>query len=155
MARSLFCLASLAALLAACESSPTAPGCTPTTLTQTATAGDTIVLNTGLRYINVVQGTGAVVEYCDLALVRYTGRLSDGTQFDTGSFDFALGYGEVIAGFEQGTAGMRVGGQRRLIIPPALGYGTQDLTDRSTGRVIIPGNSTLIFDVEVLAQADG
>ena len=155
MTRPFLCLASLAVILAACDTSPTAPGCTPTSLTQTATLGDTVVLNTGQKYIDDAQGTGAAAEFCDLAVVRYTGRFQDGTTFDSGSFDFGLGYGDVIAGFEQGTAGMRVGGQRRLIVPPSLGYGAQDLTDRNTGRVVIPGNSTLIFDVELLARADG
>ncbi len=100
---------------------------------------------------DVVAGTGATAATGDVVTVHYVGRFTDGTQFDS-SYDrnlpytFTLGAGQVIAGWDQGIVGMKVGGKRRLTIPPSLGYGSQDY-----GR--IPGNSTLVFDVELLAIA--
>lgn len=82
--------------------------------------------------------------------VHYTGWLKDGTQFDSSvsrgdPFRFSLGRGEVIAGWDEGVQGMRVGGRRRLQIPPALGYGAWGAGD------VIPPNATLVFEVELLA----
>lgn len=77
-------------------------------------------------------------------VVRYTGWLADGTEFQSSTVDFTLGRREVIAGWDQGIVGMRVGERRRLLIPPALGYGAQ-------GRGAIPPNAVLVFDVELLA----
>lgn len=95
-------------------------------------------------------GTGATASTGRSASVRYTGWLystaaadNKGTQFDSGSFSFVVGQG-VIPGFSQGVAGMQVGGLRRIVIPPALGYGNQ-----ANGS--IPANSTLIFEVELIA----
>lgn len=81
--------------------------------------------------------------------VNYTGTLTDGTKFDSSydrnqPFDFQLGAGQVIKGWDQGVAGMKVGGKRKLVIPPGLGYGAQ-----ANGK--IPANSTLIFEVELLS----
>lgn len=78
------------------------------------------------------------------ATVRYTGWLANGTQFESSTYAFALGASEVIAGWDQGIVGMRVGERRRLLIPPALGYGAQ-------GGGPIPGNAVLVFDVELLS----
>jgi FKBP-type peptidyl-prolyl cis-trans isomerase FkpA len=98
---------------------------------------------------DLVVGTGAVAQPGSLVTVAYTGWLHDssrpdakGTQFDSRpSYQFPLGAGQVIRGWDQGVAGMRVGGQRRLVIPPELAYGGQ-----SQGGVI-PANATLVFDV--------
>lgn len=97
---------------------------------------------------DLVVGTGAIANAGNLVTVTYAGWLYDtsktdgkGIMFDgRPGFQFTLGTGSVIAGWDQGVAGMRVGGQRRLIIPPELAYG-------STGRSPIPPNATLIFDI--------
>lgn len=113
--------------------------------------GDTVVLETGVRYIDTAVGAGAEAETCTDVTVAYTGQLLDGTRFDDGQIAFIPGAAHVRPGFEQGVVGMRVEGQRRIIIPPELGYGNQAVTDPETGEVIIPANSTLVFDVGVLA----
>jgi FKBP-type peptidyl-prolyl cis-trans isomerase len=98
---------------------------------------------------DLVVGTGAVAASGDTITVHYVGRLQGGGQFDS-SYDrnqpytFTLGTGQVIAGWDQGIPGMRVGGKRRLTIPPSLGYGSQQYGP-------IPPDSTLIFDVELLS----
>jgi FKBP-type peptidyl-prolyl cis-trans isomerase len=104
----------------------------------------------GLQYIDVAPGSGDEARAGQQVTVHYTGWLTDGTPFDSSRtrnspFQFGLGQGQVIKGWDLGVAGMRVGGQRRLIIPPDLGYGA-----RGAGGVI-PPNATLIFDVELLA----
>ncbi len=101
---------------------------------------------------DVIQGTGATATQGRTIMVSYTGWLYDptrpeskGTQFDSNAgFSFQLGVGRVIPGWDQGVVGMRIGGLRRLIIPPNLAYGSQ-----ANGQ--IPGNSTLVFDVMLLA----
>lgn len=99
---------------------------------------------------DIVVGTGAEAVVGDTLTVNYTGWLADGTQFDSSygkqPFIFPLGAGRVIKGWDQGLVGMKVGGKRRLIIPPSLGYG-------STGSGPIPGNATLKFEVELLSIA--
>jgi FKBP-type peptidyl-prolyl cis-trans isomerase len=97
---------------------------------------------------DLVVGTGAVAGNGSFVTVAYTGWLHDssrpeakGRQFDTGIYPFRLGTGAVIRGWDQGIVGMRVGGSRRLVIPPDLAYGSQ-----SQGGVI-PPNATLVFDV--------
>lgn len=125
----------LALAAAACgSSSPTAP------------AVDVPYAQTDLRV-----GTGAEAVAGKRLLVNYAGWLYDagrpdqkGQQFDANSYSFDLGAGMVIKGWDQGLAGMKVGGVRRLIIPPALGYG-------AAGNPPIPGNATLVFDVELVA----
>jgi FKBP-type peptidyl-prolyl cis-trans isomerase len=100
---------------------------------------------------DLVVGTGAEAVNGDTLTVHYTGWLADGTKFDSSydrgtPFTFRVGVGQVIAGWDQGVPGMKVGGKRRLIIPPSLGYG-------STAYGPIPANSTLKFEVELLSIA--
>lgn len=116
--------------LAACkaEESPTGPG--------------------SLVIEDLVVGTGQTAAAGNTVTVHYVGRLLNGTQFDSSydagrPFTFRLGAGQVIQGWDQGVPGMRVGGRRRLTIPPSLGYG-----DRAQGP--IPANSTLVFEIELL-----
>ena len=97
---------------------------------------------------DVVTGTGDEVVNGALLSVHYVGMLSDGKVFDSSlarrqPFEFIYGGGQVISGLEQGMAGMKVGGKRRIVIPPSLGYG-----DKDAGP--IPANSTIIFDIELL-----
>lgn len=102
----------------------------------------------GLVVQDEVVGTGAEAQSGDIVSVQYTGKLQDGTVFDTSvgkaPIEFPLGAGYVIPGWEQGLVGMRVGGKRLLIIPPSLAYGSQ-----ANGP--IPANSTLIFEVELVS----
>ena len=100
---------------------------------------------------DLVVGTGATAAVGDTVSVHYVGTLTNGTEFDSSysrnqPFTFRVGAGQVIAGWDQGIPGMKVGGKRRLTIPPSLGYGNQ-----ANGP--IPANSTLIFDVELLSIA--
>ena len=94
-----------------------------------------------------MEGTGDPAAAGQTLVVNYTGWLEDGTQFDSsvgGSpFTLSLGAGNVIAGWDEGLVGMKVGGKRQLVIPAALGYG-------DSGSGIIPGGATLIFEVELV-----
>lgn len=96
----------------------------------------------GMYYQDLAVGTGDPAEAGDLATVTYSGWLPDGRLFDSGSFPFTLASGQVIPRFDEGVTGMRVGGKRKMVIPPELAYGKQ-------GKGSIPPNSTLIFEVEV------
>ncbi|MDA0336046.1 MAG: FKBP-type peptidyl-prolyl cis-trans isomerase [bacterium] len=109
-------------------------------------AADTIVTASGLRYIEIEAGTGRRPGRGSLVSVHYTGLLEDGTVFDSSyprraPFQFALGQGVVIPGWDEGIALMLEGARGRLIIPPDLGYGA-----RGAGNVI-PPNATILFDV--------
>jgi FKBP-type peptidyl-prolyl cis-trans isomerase FkpA len=104
--------------------------------------------SSGLYYRDVQEGTGEEVSAGQVATVHYTGWLPSGEQFDSSRqgapFQFTVGAGEVIQGWDDGVAGMRVGGRRQLVIPSDLAYGP-------TGAGgVIPPNATLVFDVELL-----
>jgi peptidylprolyl isomerase len=114
-----------------------------------AEPGGEVSTATGLRYSDLVVGTGAEAVAGKSVSVHYTGTLEDGTKFDSSldsgkPFEFPLGAGRVIKGWDEGVAGMRVGGKRRLVIPPELGYGPGGFPPT------IPPNATLVFEVELL-----
>ncbi len=110
---------------------------------------EVVTTPSGLKYVEIEEGTGATPQKGRTVVVHYTGTLENGTKFDSSRdrnrpFEFKLGVGQVIKGWDEGISTMRVGGRRQLIIPPDLGYGV-----RGAGGVI-PPNATLIFDVELL-----
>ena len=122
---------------------------------ETATISDIVevrrfvVTRTGLRYEELNPGHGVAAHNGDVVEVHYTGWLTNGKKFDSSldrkmPFSFKLGAGRVIKGWDEGVAGMKVGGKRKLTIPPELGYGA-----RGAGGVI-PPNATLVFEVELL-----
>ena len=119
--------------------------------TTPTTSSEMITTASGLQYQDITVGTGQEAKAGDTVSVHYTGYLEDGTKFDSSvdrgePFSFTLGTGGVIAGWDEGVAGMRVGGTRKLIIPPELAYGEQ-----GAGGGLIPPNATLTFDVELLS----
>lgn len=100
--------------------------------------------SSGLYIEDIEEGSGEPAASGNEVEVAYTGWLTDGTSFDGGAFSFVLGAGQVVRGFDEGVMGMRVGGVRRIIIPPALGYGSQ-------GSGPVPPDAIMIFQIEVLA----
>ena len=103
----------------------------------------------GMKIEELVVGTGAEATSGKTVSVHYTGWLTDGKKFDSSkdrgkTFDFRLGAGQVIRGWDEGFAGMKVGGKRKLTIPPEMGYGKQGASG------VIPPNATLVFEVELL-----
>ena len=117
--------------------------------TITMNLDNAITTPSGLKYIDIEVGTGDSPTTGQTVKVHYTGTLTDGKKFDSSldrgqPFSFKIGVGQVIKGWDEGVATMKVGGKRTLIIPPDLGYG-----ERGAGGVI-PGNATLLFDIELL-----
>lgn len=144
------------------ESPATAPSPSPGVDDFNAGAGLPVVTYpNGLKYIDITVGTGEVAVSGQNATMLYTGWLSTGVKFDSTAdrsnqpFPFQIGQNQVILGWDQGIPGMKVGGVRKLIIPPALAYGVSGQTDPNTGAVIIPGNATLVFEVTLLSVAPG
>jgi FKBP-type peptidyl-prolyl cis-trans isomerase len=121
----------------------------PSTSGPTKVNGALTTTPSGLQYWDIVVGSGATAAPGNVVKVHYTGWLTTGEKFDSSRdrgqpFSFPLGGGQVIKGWDEGVAGMKVGGQRQLRIPPQLGYGA------SGAGGVIPPNATLIFDVELL-----
>jgi FKBP-type peptidyl-prolyl cis-trans isomerase len=121
----------------------------PNTTAPSKVTGDGVKTASGLIYWDIRVGNGEVAKEGNRVRVHYTGWLTTGKKFDSSvdagkPFDFTIGNGEVIKGWEEGVAGMRVGGKRQLRIPPDLAYGADGSPDS------IPPNATLIFDVQLL-----
>jgi len=130
--------------------SATRKSATPNTNAPSKVTGDGVKTPSGLVYWDIRVGNGEVAKEGSHVRVHYTGWLTSGKKFDSSvdagkPFDFTIGNGEVIKGWEEGVAGMRVGGKRQLRIPPDLGYGADGTPDGP-----IPPNATLIFDVHLL-----
>jgi peptidylprolyl isomerase len=109
--------------------------------------------DSGVKYAEIVVGKGASPHDGQTAVVHFTGWLDDGTRFDSSRdrkqpFGFRLGSGQVIIGWDEGVRGMRVGGQRRLIVPPSAGYGHTGING------LVPPDARLTFDIELLAIVD-
>jgi FKBP-type peptidyl-prolyl cis-trans isomerase FkpA len=134
-----------------CKCKPDNAGTTPSTSAtpSTTTPTESAAEVTELKIEDIKVGDGAVAEAGKQVSVHYTGTLTDGTKFDSSvdrkdPFTFSLGAGQVIKGWDEGVKGMKIGGKRKLTIPPSMGYG-----EAGAGGVI-PPNATLIFDVELL-----
>lgn len=122
---------------------------TPIKLNLAKKTEKTVTTASGLQYEEIVEGTGDSPKVGQMARVHYTGWLTDGTKFDSSvdrgePFEFPVGMGRVIKGWDEGVLSMKIGGKRKLIIPSQLGYGA-----RGAGGVI-PPNATLVFEVELL-----
>lgn len=122
----------------------------PNTKAPTKVTGDGVKTASGLQYWDIKVGAGEVAKDGDHVKVHYTGWLTSGKKFDSSvdahqPFELTLGKGEVIKGWDEGIAGMKVGGKRQLRIPPDLAYGEKGYPG------VIPPNATLIFDVQLLA----
>ncbi|HKW71369.1 MAG TPA: FKBP-type peptidyl-prolyl cis-trans isomerase [Candidatus Dormibacteraeota bacterium] len=115
----------------------------------------------GLKVADLKVGTGGTATKGENATVQYTGWLTNGTSFDSSRkegrtpFTFQLGMSQVIAGWDEGMPGMKIGGKRCLTIPSALAYGARGQTDQTTGATIIPPNATLVFAIELQTLAPG
>ncbi|PYX87625.1 MAG: peptidylprolyl isomerase [Acidobacteria bacterium] len=121
----------------------------PATAGPTKVTGEGTTTPSGLQYWDIKEGTGPAATAGQKVEVQYTGWLTNGKKFDSSvggpPFDFKLGGSEVIKGWDEGVAGMKVGGKRQLKIPPALAYGAAGYPP------VIPPNSTLIFDVQLVS----
>lgn len=123
----------------------------PNTNAPSKVTGDGVKTASGLAYWDIRMGNGETAKEGSHVRVHYTGWLTTGKKFDSSvdagkPFDFTIGNGEVIKGWEEGVSGMRVGGKRQLRIPPDLGYGAE-----GTPGGPIPPNAILIFDIQLLA----
>jgi FKBP-type peptidyl-prolyl cis-trans isomerase len=124
--------------------------CFSITLNFSFSQTDTVTTSSGLKYIVIKEGKGKKAENGKAVEVHYTGTLVSGKKFDSSldrgvPIEFTLGEGQVIRGWDEGIALMKVGGKMKLIIPPDLAYGEREIPD------LIPANSTLIFDVELIS----
>ena len=160
MNRPTFCLAMLAVVaLAGCQQGkpgetappPSASPAIPPSAQSAAPGAREVTTPSGLKYQDLVVGDGAMAEPGNQVEVHYTGWLTNGTKFDTSldpggrPYAFTLGAGMVIPGWDEGVKGLRVGGRRRLTIPPDLAYGERG------SPPVIPANSTLVFEVELVS----
>lgn len=144
----LLLLLAAVAIPACSQKEPVKPAATEKTETKAAAAG-AVTTASGLSYTDLTVGTGASPTSGKSVTVHYTGTLENGTKFDSSldrgqPFVFRIGAGEVIPGWDEGVISMKVGGKRKLVVPPQLGYGAN-----GAGGVI-PPNATLIFEVELL-----
>jgi len=131
------------------KTKPAAPH-RPNTNAPTKVTGEGVTTPSGLKYWDIKVGTGQEAKNGDKVKVHYTGWLTSGKKFDSSvdagtPFDFTIGSGDVIKGWDEGVTGMKVGGKRQLRIPPALAYGEKGYPG------VIPANATLIFDIQLLA----
>ncbi len=135
--------------LGALATQPTTPAVADENKKEESMAAKEVTTASGLKYVELAVGEGAEAKSGDRVQVHYTGWLLDGTKFDSSvdrkqPFPFPLGAGRVIRGWDEGVAGMKVGGKRKLVIPPDLAYGA-----RGAGGVI-PPDATLVFEVELV-----
>ena len=144
--------AALFAGSAQAQTPPPAPSGAANAETDKETGKPVVTTPSGLKYVDLVVGTGPAVKTGDHVSVTYVGKLLDGTKFDASAdhpdmgptFDYVQGVTSLIAGWTEGTSTMKVGGKRKLIIPPQLGYGMQGAGDA------VPPNATLIFEIEMV-----
>ena len=139
-----------AAVTAQTPNHRTTPVHVPNTNAPTKVVGDGVKTESGLQYWDTKVGTGEEAKSGDKVKVHYTGWFISGKKFDSSvdahqPYSFTLGQGNVIKGWDEGVAGMKVGGKRQLRIPPELAYGEKGFKD------IVPPDATLIFDVQLLA----
>ena len=147
----IFILFALAAAVFAQTAPARKSAAPPNTKAPAKVTGDGVKTDSGVQYWDIRVGNGDTAKEGSHVRVHYTGWLTNGKKFDSSvdagtPFDFTIGNGEVIKGWEEGVTGMRVGGKRQLRIPPSLGYGAGGTPDGT-----IPPNATLIFDIHLLA----
>lgn len=147
VSQSLLIVAVISSALGACADKPAPATSIESTNFVPALAVDLAAstkADSGMYYKDLVVGTGPEVAPGQKLTMKYTGWLANGTEFDSGTYPFRLGAQQVIGGWDLGVLGMKVGGRRQLIIPPALGYG-------KSGSGPIPPNAVLVFDVELIS----